>query len=219
MNRKTLPTFSFLPNPPRSRGAAPAQQQFISLQSNKMLLPRRRVLLYNHSDMKKQGLFNRVAGLFLLILVALWMLFEDWVWDRIVALMEVAGRLKSINRFETFLAKQNRYLLLAFFTFPFLIMIPAKLYGLFLIASGKVVRGVIIFVMAKALITALVTRLFVISRDKLLKIEAFAAFYYWFKRKKAWLYSEVRKLPGWQTTRIRIAKIKTRLRSFRRKER
>jgi hypothetical protein len=184
-----------------------------------MPLPRRRVLLYNLFYMKKQGLFNRVAGLFLLILAALWMLFEDWVWDHIVALMEVAGRLKSINRFETFLAKQNRYLLLAFFTFPFLIMIPAKLYGLFLIASGKVVRGVIIFVMAKALITALVTRLFVISRDKLLQIEAFAAFYYWLMRKKAWLYSEVRKLPGWQTTRIRIAKIKMRLRSFKWKER
>lgn len=173
--------------------------------------------MYNHSDMKKQGLLNRVSRLFLLILAALWMLFEDWVWDSIVALMEVAGRLKSISRFETFLAKQNRYLLLALFTFPFLIMIPAKLYGLFLIASGKVVHGVIIFVMAKALITALVTRLFVISRDKLLQIEAFAAFYYWFTRKKAWLYSEVRKLPGWKTTIERIAGIKMQLRSLRRK--
>jgi hypothetical protein len=174
--------------------------------------------LYNHFDMKKQGLFSRIAGLFLIIVAALWMLFEDWVWDSIVAVMEVAGRLKSINRFEAFLAKQNQYLLLALFTFPFLIMIPAKLYGLFLMASGKVVRGVIIFVMAKALITALVTRLFVISRDKLLQIEAFAAFYFWFMRKKAWLYSEVRKLPGWQTTGKRIAKIKMQLRSLRRKE-
>jgi len=40
------------------------------------------------------------------------MLFEDWVWDSLVAFMQVVGRLKIIYRFETFLGKQNQYLLL-----------------------------------------------------------------------------------------------------------
>jgi hypothetical protein len=148
--------------------------------------------------MKKQNLFKRAIRLTLIILAAIWMLFEDWVWDSVVALMEAVGRLKIINSFETYLARQNKYLLLTLFTFPFLIMIPAKLYGLYLITGGKVVRGVTIFVIAKGLITALVTRLFIISKDKLLLIKSFAAFYYWFKAKKEWLYSEVRQLPGWR---------------------
>ena len=151
--------------------------------------------------MKKQNLFKRLVRFVLIILAAVWMLFEDWVWDSIVALMEAVGRLKIISRFETFLARRNPYLLLSLFIFPFLIMIPAKLYGLFLIADGKVIRGVTIFVIAKVTITALITRLFIISKDKLLQIKAFAAFYYWFKDKKEWLYSEVRKLPAWQTSR------------------
>jgi hypothetical protein len=168
--------------------------------------------------MRKQNVFKQAGRLVLIILASLWMLFEDWVWDSIVALMEAVGKLKAINRFETFLARQNSYLLLALFVFPFFIMIPAKLYGLYLITNGKVIRGVAIFVIAKGLITALLTRLFMISRDKLLQIKAFAAFFCWFRDKKEWLYSEVRKLPAWQTARAWIAQLKMKLRPLRRKK-
>ncbi len=167
--------------------------------------------------MKKQRLLKRVIRLILVSLAAIWMLFEDWVWDTIVDLMEELGRLKIINRFEIFLAKQNQYLLLTLFTFPFLIVIPAKLYGLYLIADGKVIRGVTIFIVAETLITALVTRLFIISKDKLLQIKAFETFYYWFKDKKEWLYSELRKLRAWQLAREWIVQLKTKLRFLRRK--
>jgi hypothetical protein len=181
--------------------------------------PQRMVLLYNREVMKKQYLVKRAIRLILIIFASLWMLFEDWVWDRILALMAIVGRLKAINRFETFLARQNQYLLLTLFVFPFLIMIPAKLYGLYLMTNGKIIRGVTIFVTAKGLITALVTRLFIISKDKLLQIKAFAVFYYWFNDKKEWLYSEVRKLPAWQTAREWIARLKMRLGSLRRQKR
>lgn len=167
--------------------------------------------------MKKPGLFKKFIRLFILVLAAIWMLFEDWVWDSIVALMEMAGRLKAVHRVERFLARQSPYVLLTMFCVPFLIMIPAKLYGLFLITSGKVVRGVTIFVMAKALITALVTRLFVISKDKLLQITWFAAFYGWFMEKKEWLYAEVRQLPGWQTAKKWIGEVKARFHALRKK--
>jgi hypothetical protein len=167
--------------------------------------------------MKKQSLLKRVIRLILISLAAIWMLFEDWVWDTIVDLMTEVGRLKIINRFESFLTRQNQYLLLTLFTFPFLIVIPAKLYGLYLIADGKVIRGVTIFIVAEVLITALVTRLFIISKDKLLQIKAFKTFYDWFKDKKEWLYSELRKLRAWQLAREGIAQLKTKLRFIRRK--
>ena len=133
-------------------------------------------------------------------------------------LHDVVGRLKIVNRFETFLAKQNQYLLLTFFIFPFFIMIPAKVYGIYLITSGKVIRGVTIFVVAKGLITLLVTRLFIVSKYKLLLIKSFASFYYWFTDKKEWLYSEVRKLPAWQMAREWITQLKMKLRNLLRKQ-
>ncbi len=147
--------------------------------------------------MKRKGLLKRAARIVLIILAAVWMLFEDWVWDSILAVMEVVARLKIVQDFEDFLRRQNQYLLLSLFIFPFLIMIPAKLLGLYLIASGKILRGAAIFVVAKATITALVTRLFVISREKLLLIRPFAAFYYWFRETKERLYEELRKMPAW----------------------
>jgi hypothetical protein len=168
--------------------------------------------------MNKQSLLKRSLRLVLIFISALWMLFEDWVWDSIIAFMQVVGRLKIINRFESLLARQDPYLLLVLFTFPFFIMIPAKVYGVYLITTGKVIRGVTIFIVAKVTITALVTRLFIISKDKLLQIKSFAAFYYWFKDNKDWLYSEVRKLPAWQTAKAWIADLKKRLRALRRKE-
>ncbi len=165
---------------------------------------------------KKPSLFKRAVRLFLIILAAIWMIFEEWVWDSLVALMERLGRLTLVNRFERFLARQHQYLLLALFIFPFLIMIPAKVYGLLLITGGKVIRGATIFVLAKLMVTALVTRLFVISKDKLLLIKPFATFYYWFTEKKEWLYAEVRKLAGWQLAKKWISHLKTRLSSLKR---
>ncbi len=158
-----------------------------------------------------KNLLRRAVRIVLIVLVAIWMLFEDWVWDSILAVMEKITQLRAIQSFEAFIKRQNQYFLLFLFLFPFLIMIPTKLFGLYLIANGKLLRGVSIFVIAKVTITALVTRLFIISKDKLLLIKSFATFYYWLTSKKEWLYSEVRKLRAWQKAKELVSKIKYKL--------
>jgi len=135
-------------------------------------------------------------------------MFEEWVWDNIMAVVEKIGRLEIITRFDTFIIKQNPYLLLSFFLFPFLIMIPAKIYGLYLIADGKALRGILIFVLAKGFITAIITRFFFVTKDKLMQIKAFAARYAWIKEKKEWIYAELNRLPAWQAARRRVAELK-----------
>jgi hypothetical protein len=158
--------------------------------------------------MKLKELPKRTVRFIFIVLAALWIMFEEWVWDNIMAVMEKIGRLKIINRFDAFLFKLNPYLLLSFFLFPLFIMIPAKIYGLYLIADGKVVRGISIFVLAKGFITAIITRLFFVTKDKLMQIKAFAASYAWIKEKKEWLYAELNKLPAWQAAKGRVAKLK-----------
>ncbi|MBF0473473.1 MAG: hypothetical protein HQK91_03560 [Nitrospirae bacterium] len=152
-----------------------------------------------------KNLFRRIIRLILIIIAAVWLLFEDWVWDSIVKIIKKVNIIKS---FEDYLSRQNQYFLLTLFIFPFLIMIPAKIYGLYLIANGKIMMGVTIFIMAKITITALVTRLYIISKDKLLEIKTFARFYYWFDEKKEWLYTELNKLPAIQTAKEKIIEIK-----------
>ncbi len=161
-----------------------------------------------------KNLARRAVRIVLIVLVAIWMLFEDWVWDSILAVMEKIVRLRAIRSFEAFIKRQNQYFLLFLFLFPCLIMVPAKLFGLYLIANGKLLRGVSIFVIAKVTITALVTRLFIISKDKLLLIKPFASFYHWLTAKKEWLYSEVRKLRAWQKAKEYVSKIKYKLKTI-----
>ncbi len=158
-----------------------------------------------------KNLLRRAVRIVLIVLAAIWMLFEDWVWDSILAVMEKIARLRAVQSFEAFIKRQNQYFLLTLFFFPFLVMIPAKLFGLYLIANGKLLRGVSIFVLSKVTITALVTRLFIISKDKLLLIKSFAAFYHWLTAKKEWLYSEVRKLRAWQIAKEIVSKTKHKL--------
>ncbi len=159
-------------------------------------------------NLKLRELPKSVSRFIFIVLAAFWVMFEEWVWDNIMAVMEKIGRLEIINRFDAFLVKLNPYLLLSLFLFPLFIMIPAKIYGLYLIADGKVVRGISIFVLAKGLITAIITRLFFVTKDKLLQIKAFASSYYWIKEKKEWLYAELNKLPVWQAAKRLVADLK-----------
>jgi hypothetical protein len=160
------------------------------------------------AKVKLKELPGRIGRFFFIILAAFWVMFEEWVWDNIMAVMEKIGRLKIIKRFDAFLVKLNPYLLLSLFLLPFFIMIPAKVYGLYLIADGKAIRGILLFVLAKGLITAVITRLFFVTKDKLMRIKAFSASYYWIKEKKEWLYAELNKLPAWQAAKRRVAELK-----------
>jgi hypothetical protein len=162
----------------------------------------------DRKKMKPKELLRKTVRFMFIVLAALWIMFEEWVWDSIMAVMEKIGRLKMINRIESVLIKQNPYLLLSLFLFPFFIMIPAKIYGLYLVAEGKTWRGISIFVLAKGFITAFITRLFYISRDKLMQIRAFAVSYSWIKEKKDWLYAELNKIPAWQAARKGVAGVK-----------
>jgi hypothetical protein len=157
-------------------------------------------------DLKR--LLTRSSRFIFIVLASLWIMFEEWVWDTLMALMEKIGHLKIVNRFEAFLTKQNPYILLSLFLFPFLIMVPAKIYGIYLVTEGKTLRGILIFVLAKGFITAFVTRLFFVSKYKLMQIKNFAASYYWVAEKKDWLYAELNKLPAWQVARKSVAALK-----------
>lgn len=73
--------------------------------------------------MKLKRSARRSIRFVVIVLASLWIMFEEWVWDTIMALMEKMGHLKIVNRFETFLTGQNPYLLLSLFLFPVLIML------------------------------------------------------------------------------------------------
>jgi len=144
--------------------------------------------------MAAKGMIKRAGRFALIVIAALWVFGEEWIWNNFTALVARLARLRAVRRAEAVIARQHPYLLLCLFALPALVMLPFKLYAFYLLGTGHAYQGVAVLVVAKALGTALLTRLFVISRDKLLGIRAFAALYQWIMAKKQWLRDELAKV-------------------------
>jgi hypothetical protein len=80
---------------------------------------------------------------------------------------------------ETAVARLPAYGLLTLFLVPLAIIEPLKVYGLFLFGEGRILSGIMVFVVAKVVGLGLAERLFAIGRDKLLSIPWFARCYEW----------------------------------------
>jgi uncharacterized membrane protein len=76
---------------------------------------------------------------------------------------------------------------LALFSVPVVMLEPIKPIAAYLAATGQVVYGIVTFLIGELLKLVLVERLFHLTRDKLMRIPAFAWAYGKFREIKAWL--------------------------------
>lgn len=86
---------------------------------------------------------------------------------------------------------------LALFSVPVIILEPVKPVAAYLAATGQIVTGVLTLIVGELVKLVLVERLFSLTRDKLMKIPAFAWAYAKFRRAKAWLEAT----EAWRTMR------------------
>ena len=133
----------------------------------------------------------------LLALAAIVLLFEEWLWDDVIALFNRAARLPWVRTVETWLAKLPPYGALVFFLVPMLTLLPIKVLALFLIAHGRGFSGIGVILVAKLVGTAWAARIYYLTSPRLLQIRWFARFHAWFMAKKqslmAWLVAQ----PAW----------------------
>ncbi|HTH78168.1 MAG TPA: hypothetical protein VL593_04255 [Ramlibacter sp.] len=134
-------------------------------------------------------------------IVALVLLFEEWGWEPLAALV---ARLAKLPLFA-WLEKQIRilppYAALGAFFVPALLLVPVKIAALFFIAHGHGWLGLGVLLAAKIVGTALVARLFALTQATLMQLAWFA---HWYPRWKAWkdrIMEEVRASPVWQAAR------------------
>nr|WP_249815928.1 hypothetical protein [Bradyrhizobium sp. 138] len=91
------------------------------------------------------------------------------------------------ERLRTWIRSLPPYASLALFSVPVIILEPVKPVAAYLAATGQVVSGAVTFIVGELLKLVLVERLFHLTRDKLMKIPAFAWTYGKFAEVKAWL--------------------------------
>lgn len=154
---------------------------------------------------------ERVAAL----LFALLILFEEWGWEPLQRLMARIARLPVLRDLEAGIARLPPWAALVVLVLPVLALVPAKLLAVWLIASGQPGLGVTAFVLAKVIGTAIVARLFALTRPALLQLAWFAALYArWLAWKQVWL-TRLRASWAWRAGRAIKRSVAQRIRRFR----
>ncbi len=138
-------------------------------------------------------------------------ILEDWLWDDLARLAAFIGQLPILRSIESLIAALPPYLALFVFAVPSLLLIPVKLLALYFIAHGQETFGFLTVVAAKFVGTALVARLFVLTRPKLMRIGWFAFLYERFISFKKHLYSMLRSTKIYQLAHEQHLLIKARI--------
>lgn len=142
------------------------------------------------------------------ILLALIVLFEEWGWRPLADLLARLGRWRPWAIVERGIAALPPYAALAVFALPSALFFPLKLLALYLIAKGQAVLATLVFALAKVLGTALVARIFQLTRPALMRIAWFAWGYNLFVPWKDALFARIRATWAWRTGRILKARVK-----------
>ena len=133
----------------------------------------------------------------MIVLAAVIMFFEEWLWDKLTACMAWVARLPVLQRLEVRLAALPPYPAMGVFLLPGLLLLPVNLFAVWLTANGQALPGTAILIAAKLAGTAILARLFTVCRPSLLTVGWFRRLYEGINRLKARLYSAIKAMPAW----------------------
>ena len=102
-----------------------------------------------------------------------------------------------LRKLRSWIRSLRPYPSLALFSVPVIILEPVKPAAAYLAATGQIVSSVLTLIIGEVLKLVLIERLFSLTRDKLMKIPAFAWAYAKFRQAKAWLEAT----EAWQAIR------------------
>lgn len=136
------------------------------------------------------------------VVAALVVLFEEWGWRPLAELLGAIARLRPFARLELWIAGLPPYAALLVFALPTTLLLPVKLLGLWLLAKGQAVVAALMLVGAKIVSTALVARIFMLTKPALMRIGWFAAAYGRFMPWKEAVFAKIRASWTWRYGRM-----------------
>jgi hypothetical protein len=144
----------------------------------------------------------------LIYLAALLLLIEEWFWDTGMYLGSLVVGWPPLKALETWLRGLPPYPALCVFVLPTLLLFPIKLLALFAIASGHVVSGVCVIVVAKLGGAALLARVYLLTRASLLTLPWFARWHGAFIRLKDRWVGALKATAAFEHTRLVLARLR-----------
>ena len=132
------------------------------------------------------------------LVLALLILFEEWGWEPLKALMARLARLPVLRQIDAAIRRLPPYGALVLFFLPGLLLLPVKLAAVWLVAHGQRLLGLGIILLSNLAVTAVVAHLFEQTRPALMQLGWFARLYERWSAWKAGLLDWVRDSTTWQ---------------------
>jgi hypothetical protein len=127
----------------------------------------------------------------LLSLLAIILIFEEWLWDVLSALGSFLAYHLGLAKFELWLAQTQPYQALFAISIPILLVTPINIAAFWLLANGMILQGILLEIFAKLLGTLFVARFFTLTKKQLLTF-----------RLLAWAYNTISYYLSWAHERI-----------------
>ncbi len=140
----------------------------------------------------------RALGFPFVLLAALLIWLEDWLWQPLGERMRRIGQLPLIRNIEALIRRAPPWLALACFAIPLVSLLPFKLAGLWLLGKGHLFSGMSVFLSAKVVGTALGARIFALTRPALMQLAWFARLWAGLIRLREYVYARVKAHPAWR---------------------
>jgi hypothetical protein len=142
------------------------------------------------------------------ILAALIVLFEEWGWRPLVELIGRLSRFKPWAAMERWIAGLPPYGALFAFALPTTLLLPLKLVAVYLLSNGMVLAAGALFIGAKIASTALIARIFMLTKPALMQIGWFASAYNIFMPWKEAIFAQIRTSWAWRYGRMVKTRVK-----------
>lgn len=136
------------------------------------------------------------------IIAALIVLFEEWGWKPLSEALAYLARFAPLAAVERWIARLPPYGALAVFVLPSALLFPLKFLAMWLLATGQYWTATTLFAGAKVASTALVARIFMLTKPTLMQIGWFARAYNWFVPWKDALFAQIRASWVWRYGRM-----------------
>lgn len=151
-----------------------------------------------------------------IILAAFVLWFWEWLWEPLERFMAMIGWWPILRWVEGWIARTPRYVALACFVIPGAVLLPFKLLGLYFIAHDAALLGIGTFLAAKVVGTALVARIFSLTKPQLMEIAWFARAYAAVARFRTYVFATLHRHPVYQHTRASLVALRQQLKGVRR---
>ena len=134
----------------------------------------------------------------LIVLAALVMWWEEWLWERLKWLTGLIAWLPFVRWYDAAMLRLPLYPMMVVFLLPLVLLFPVKLLALYWLAKGYWLASATTYIAEKVFGTAIVARSYVICRPRLLTIVWFRRLHDWLIVTRNHLYSAIRAMPIYQ---------------------